>query len=61
MNTWQSVKAKPTHPRGGDEKGEGGQAGVVHAQGEKKGTVNVRWDIDGEFEDVKIDQLTALS
>lgn len=61
MQVWQAVKAKPTHPRGGNENGEGAQAGTVHAVGEKKGTVDVKWDIDGEIETVKLDQLTALA
>ena len=61
MQAWQSVKAKPTHPRGGDDKGEGGQAGVIQSVNDKKTTADVKWDIDGETETVKLSELTALS
>lgn len=57
---WQSVKANIGHLRGGDEKGEGGQAGVSQGLGEKKDTTKVRWDVDGVIEDVKNSQLQAL-
>jgi hypothetical protein len=61
MNVWQSVKAKPTHPRGGDEKGQGAQAGVVTAcDPAKPEEVVVKWDVDGVTEAVAVDQLTAL-
>lgn len=60
MQVWQSVKAKPTHSRGGNEAGEGGQAGVVMATDPAKSEVVVKWDIDGVNEAVAIDQLLAL-
>lgn len=62
MQVWQCVKAKSTHPRGGNEKGEGGQAGVVNATDPAKpDEVVVRWDVDGVIEAVAVDQLTALA
>lgn len=60
FQVWQPVKAKPGHPRGGNEAGEGAQAGIVQAIGEKEGTVEVKWDVDSEVETVKFDQLAAL-
>ena len=63
MQVWQSVKAKPGHPRGGDvEKGEGGQAGkIVDVNPEDPNHVIVEWDLDQVQEAVEVDQLTALS
>ena len=61
MQVWQSVKAKPSHPRGGNETGEGAQAGVVVGADPAKTDVVVKWDIDGVTESVAIDQLLALS
>lgn len=62
MQVWQSVKAKKTHARGGDETGAGAQAGVVMATNPAKPEeVVVRWDLDQVSEAVAVDQLTALA
>lgn len=61
MEVWKSVKAKPTHSRGGSENGDGGQAGVIEAVDLEAKTANVKWDIDSEIETVAFDQLTALN
>lgn len=60
MQVWQPVKAKPTHPRGGNEKGEGGQAGIVVASDPAKTAVVVKWDTDGVTEAVEVAELQAL-
>jgi hypothetical protein len=61
MQVWQSVKAKPTHDRGGNESGEGAQAGtVVSVNPAKPDEVVVRWDLDQVTEAVAVDELAAL-
>lgn len=57
----QSVKAKPSHPRGGDEHGNGGEAGhvsLIDPSDDSK--VGVTWDTDGKSEAVAVTDLTAL-
>ena len=62
MQVWQSVKAKPSHPRGGDETGAGAQAGKVTAiDPAHPDQVVVEWDVDGVNETTAIADLTALS
>ncbi|WP_341904038.1 hypothetical protein [Polaromonas sp. YR568] len=57
----QSVKAKPTHPRGGDEHGNGGEAGHVSLiDPDDNEKVGVTWDTDGKTEAVKVSDLIAL-
>ena len=51
----------PTHPRGGDAKGDGGQAGHVSLINPSDDTkVGVTWDVDSVQESVDVDQLKAL-
>lgn len=61
MKVWQSVKAAPTHSRGGDETGSGAQAGVVVASDPAKTEVVVKWDVDSVTEAVEVADLIALS
>ena len=59
---WQSVKAAPGHPRGGDDPiGHGAQAGVVVAVDPAKPDESVvKWDTDGVTEVVANAQLLDL-
>lgn len=58
----QSVKAKPSHPRGGDENGDGAEAGHVSLiDPSDDGKVGVTWDTDGKSEAVAVADLIALS
>lgn len=57
----QSVKAKPSHPRGGDEHGNGGEAGhVCLIDPSDDNTVGVKWDTDSKQEAVAVTELIAL-
>lgn len=57
----QSVKTKPGTPRGGDETGQGAEAGHVSMIDPHDDTVvGVTWDTDGRQEAIPTAELIAL-
>ena len=61
MRVWQSVKAIGDIERAGTPE-TGGQAGIVrNAENLAGGEVDVQWDVDGETETVRLENLQALN